>query len=283
MMKVIFNGDDFGLTTGINKGIIQSYKDGLLTSASIVASGEAAEEAISLAKQNEGMDVGIHLILSDERPLLPPERISSIISEDTFFPSRQKIFQTIITRKIDYNQVEAEWCAQIETCFNSGLAISHIDSHQFIHLFPTLFQLTLRLARTYKIPYVRTAIFDTISLESGLKRFFQWILLKFWILYYISPKVPEYIKTIPSIGFLQAGGRMNVDTLLSTLETIRMKQMVYAVEVMLHPGIADKHTVHKYSSWRYKWANDVKLLQQPSLAEALDSRGIEIVSYRDLI
>ena len=283
MMKVIFHGDDFGLTTGINKGIIQSYKDGLLSSTSVVASGEAVEEAIFLAKQNKGLDVGIHLVLSDECPLLPSERLSSIIPEGAFFPSRQKIFQAIIARKIDYNQVEAEWCAQIEKCFNNGLAISHIDSHQFIHFFPALFQLTLRLARKYQIPYVRTVIFDMISLGYGLERFFQWILLKLWILYYISPRLPQYLKTIPTIGFLQAGGRMKVDTLLSTLEAIRMKQLSYAVEVMLHPGIADKHTVHKYYSWRYKWDNDLELLQKASLAKALDKRGIEVISYRDLV
>ena len=283
MIKVIFHGDDFGLTAGINKGIIQSFRQGLLSSASIVACGEAVAEAVSLAKQNKGLDVGIHLVLSDERPLLPPERLSSIIPEGAFFPSRKKIFQAVITRKIDYSQVEAEWCAQIEKCYNNGLAISHIDSHQFIHLFPLLFQLTLRLARKYRIPYVRAAIFDMVSLGYGLRRFFQWLLLKLWILYFITPSIPQRLQAIPTVGFLQAGGRMNVDTLISTIDKIRLKRSFYAVEVMLHPGVSDKHTAYKYRSWRYKWDNDLELLQKASLAEALNKRGIEVVSYRNLM
>lgn len=283
MMKVIFHGDDFGLTAGINSGVIQSYKDGLLTSASIIAGGEAAGEAIFWAKQNENFDVGIHLVLSDERPVLTPKHLSSIMLEGGFFPSRQRIFQAIVTQKIDYSQVEAEWCAQIEKCLAGGLIISHIDSHQFVHLFPDLFQLTLRLAKKYRIPFVRTTIFDMIRMEYGLKRLSQWMLLKCWIWRYITCRLPQYLKTIPSIGFLQAGGKMRMATLLSTIDKIRLQRSFTAVEVMLHPGIADKRTAHKYRSWRYEWDHDLRLLQSFSLAKELHRRGVEIISFRDLM
>ena len=116
-MKIIFHGDDFGLTSGINQGIILSFKEGMLSSTSIVAGGEAAEEALSLAGENPDLDVGIHLVLCDEQPLLPVQRLSSIISGEDSFPSKRKILQRILAKKIDFDQVEAEWNAQIENAF----------------------------------------------------------------------------------------------------------------------------------------------------------------------
>jgi len=282
-MKVIFHGDDFGLTTGINKGVIQAHRNGLLSSASIVANGEAFEDAVALVKANRDLDIGIHLVLSDERPILPVGQLSIRTPEGSVFPARQKVFYATLSRKIDYNQIKTEWCAQIEKCFHAGIPISHIDSHQFVHLFPGLFQLALQLAERYAIPYVRTAIYDTISLEAGLKRFLESIFLKLWIRCFITPRLPQHIRTVPTVGFLQAGGKMKRETILLTFDRIMMKQLFSTIEIMLHPGIADEHTVHKYSSWNYEWNKDLKLLQDTSLLNELNSRGIARTSYRELI
>ena len=132
-MKVIFHGDDFGLTPGVNHGIISAFKRGLLTSTSLMAVGEAAEEAMDLALENSGLDVGIHLVLSDEPPLLTSEALATLISRHGLLPSRNRILGAIFSRKLDYGQVEAEWCAQVEKVQKRGILISHLDSHQFVH------------------------------------------------------------------------------------------------------------------------------------------------------
>ena len=281
-MRIIFHGDDFGLTSGINKGIIYSFKQGLLSSTSLVASGEAAEEAISLAKENPGLDVGIHLVLCDESPLLPPKFLSSIPSGGSFLPTRRKILEAILARKIDYQQVEAEWRAQIEKPLNAGIPITHIDSHQFVHLFPGLLPHCLRLARTYKIPYMRSSILDRISLDEGYKRLVQCIALKLWVRLFVLWRLPLGIKSVPTIGFLKAGGRMDCKSVLSTIDMIAEKKLCSEVEVMLHPGVGDAYTCHKYTHWQYHWNNDLELLLDRTLAEKLNRRGIEITSYREL-
>ena len=281
-MKIIFHGDDFGLTAGVNKGIIRSFKDGLISSTSLVSSGMAAKEAICLARENPDIDVGIHLTLCDESPVLPPRQLASIIPKGASFPSREKVLQLICTRKISYSQVEREWSAQIEKGFNAGIPLSHLDGHQFIHLFPGLWHLCLRLAVKYKIPYVKTTILDPVSLKVSLKRSLQLMFLKLWIRYFISPRVFSSIRSIPSIGFLHAGGRMECHNLLGMIDWLRHKQSCSIVEVMLHPGVDDMHTANKYKHWQYKWEKDLDLLLDPSLAKALDRRGIEITSYREL-
>ena len=281
-MKIIFHGDDFGLTSGINRGIILSFKEGLLSSTSIVAGGEAAEEALSLAGENPGLDVGIHLVLCDEPPLLPIQRLSSIISGKDSFPSKRKILQRILAKKVDFDQVEAEWNAQIEKCLHSGIAISHIDSHQFLHLFPGLFPLCLRVAARYKIPYVRTSIFDLIDPEVGLKRRLQWFSLVLWTRTFVLRSLPTNTGTVPVTGFLNAGGTMKPHYILRVVDRLIRQGSCPVIEVMLHPGIGDSHTLKKYRHWHYDWKQDMDLLRDQSLKEALHRRGLQTTSFREL-
>ena len=283
IMRVIFHGDDFGLTSGINKSIHNCFQHGLLTSTSLLVCGEAAEEAIALAKENPDLDVGIHLALCDESPVLPPEHLPSIIPKGFTFPTREQILRAVLSRKINYREVEAEWDAQIRKVLNAGIAISHMDGHQFIHLFPGLFPLCVKVAVRYQIPYIRASIFDLITLDIGYKRPFQWIWLRLWSKFFAIRRLPSHISSVPSIGFLRAGGRMDRDTILKALDRLKPKGSCSVVEVTLHPGTGDPHTSHKYTHWCYDWKNDEDLLLDKSLKEALDLRGIALTSFGEEI
>lgn len=278
-MKVIFHGDDFGLTSGVNKGIIRSFSEGLLTSASLIAGGKAAQEAISLAKDNPGLDMGIHLVLCDEPPVLRPGDVSSIISSGACFPSRNHVLKAILSGRIDYRQVEAEWSAQVEKALNAGVRISHLDSHQFIHLFPGLLSVCLKIVKKYDIPFVRGSVDDLASLETGFTRLIQWAGLTLWTRSFVSRSLPSHVKVLPSIGFLAAGGRLNRDVLLKTLEALRSRKPVRAVEIILHPGTGDAHTSNKYSHWGYDWKKDLDLLTEKALKKDLALRGMRTTSF----
>jgi len=278
-MKLIFHGDDFGLTSGINQGIIRSFKEGLLSSTSLVAAGEAAEEAISLAKENPGLDMGIHLILCDEKPVLPAEDISSITSGRPHFPSRKQLQRAILARKIDHREIEAEWNAQIEMVLSAKIPITHMDGHQFIHLFPGLLPICLKIARKHKIPFVRASSHDLSTFEAGFMRFIQWVYLKLWIKIFISRSFSSNIRSFSSVGFLAAGGRLNRGTLLKNIDALRRRNPVPLVEFILHPGIGDDYTAHKYSHWQYDWKKDLDLLTDRSLKKELDLRGVELTSF----
>ena len=278
-MKLIFHGDDFGLTPGINQGIIRAFKEGLLTSTSLIAGGEAAEEAISLAKENPGLDMGIHLVLCDEKPVLPAEDISSITSGRPHFPSRNHLQRALFARKIDYREVEAEWNAQIEMVLKAKIPITHMDGHQFIHLFPGLLPICLKIARKHKIPFVRVSSDDPATFEAGFMRVIQWIYLKLWIKIFVSRSIPSHVRILSSVGFLAAGGRLNRGTLLKNIDTLRHRKASPLVEFILHPGIGDGYTAHKYNHWRYDWKKDLDLLTDSSLKRALELRGVELTSF----
>ncbi|MBC8176330.1 MAG: ChbG/HpnK family deacetylase [Desulfobacteraceae bacterium] len=278
-MKLIFHGDDFGLTSGINQGIIRAFKEGLLSSTSLIAGGEAAEEAISLAKKNPGLDMGIHLILCDETPVLPTEDISSITSGRPHFPPRKHLQRAIFAHKINHREIEAEWNAQVEKVLNAAIPITHMDGHQFIHLFPGLFPICLKIARKHKIPFVRTSNDDLATLEASFMRFIQWAYLKLWIKIFVSRAFSSNIRRFSSVGFLMAGGRLNRSVLLKNIDSLRQRKPIPLVEFILHPGIGDSHTAYKYSHWQYDWKKDLDLLTDSALKKALDLRGVELTSF----
>ncbi len=284
-MKVIFHGDDFGLTPGVNHGIISAFKRGLLTSTSLVAVGEAAEEAMDLALENSDLDVGIHLVLADEPPLLAPEALSTLISQHGLLPSRNRILGTIFSRKLDYGQVEAEWCAQVEKVLSTGIKISHLDSHQFVHLFPGLFNVCRHLTRRYNIPFIRSAMIEPLLFSAltypdiGFDRLLQWACLRGWtrLMALRGCFPPE--ATIPSVGFLNAGGRMDCTMVLEILDKLAKNQQYSRMEFILHPGMGDNHTHSKYKHWHYFWENDLALLLNDDLRKGLEMRNIKTTSF----
>ncbi len=284
-MRIIFHGDDFGLTTGVNHGIIHGYQHGLLTSTSLMAVGEAAEEAMGLAVSNPGLDVGIHLVLVDESPLLPPTALSTLVSRNGLLPSRNQMLKAIVSQKLDYGQVEAECCAQVEKVLTKGIRISHLDSHQFIHLFPGIFRVCRNIAQRYHIPFVRGAMMEPLlkgtltHLGIGPGRWAQGVFLKGWTQFMRARGCFSSVSTIPSFGFLNAGGRMDCATILGILDKPAVKQSCPRLEFMFHPGAGDHHTRHKYRHWHYFWENDLALLLNSDLRKGLEKRNIKTTSF----
>ncbi len=284
-MKVIFHGDDLGLTPGVNRGIISAFKHGLLTSTSLMAVGEAAEEAMALALEHPGLDVGIHLVLADEPPLLAPEELSTLISKNGLLPTRNEILTAIFSRKLDYGQVEAEWRAQVEKVLNRDIEISHLDSHQFIHLFPGLFKVCRSISQRYNIPFIRNTMIEPslfsalITPGIGLSRLLQWFGLWGWTrLLGATGEFPSEA-TIPSVGFLHTGGRMDCAMVLGILDKLAERRSCSRVEFILHPGMGDTHTHKKYKHWDYSWENDMALLLNNDLRKGLDMRHIKTTVF----
>ncbi|MCF8129003.1 MAG: ChbG/HpnK family deacetylase [Deltaproteobacteria bacterium] len=282
-MNVIFHGDDFGITPGVNRGVIKAFKNGLLSSTSLMAVGEAAEEAMELALENPGLDMGIHLVLADEPPLLAPEALSTLISRHGPLPSRNRIFRSIISGNLDFRQVETEWCAQVEKVLNSGIGISHLDSHQFIHLFPGLFNVCLKISRRYNIPFVRSTMIEPLLFDRstipGIGRLLQWMGLWGWTRFMAMRGYLHSEATIPSVGFLNAGGRLDCATVLAILDKLVEDQSTSCVEFILHPGMGDKHTHEKYHHWHYFWKNDLALMLNKDLRRGLEMRHIKTTCF----
>lgn len=147
MKKLIINADDFGYSRGVNYGIIDSYQKGILTSATFMTNMPGASQAAELAKQNPGLGVGVHLVLTCDRPLLDSHNTLVDVNGDF---RKLNFYEGGFT--IDYDEVYSEWKAQIERFLSYGLEPTHLDSHHHINSFGSIPEVFLKLAQEYNLP-----------------------------------------------------------------------------------------------------------------------------------
>ncbi len=151
------NADDFGLTSGVNRAIIELHGVGLVTSTSLMARAGATEEAIGLALAAPALGVGCHIVLVDGEPVLPPDQIPTLVDARTgHFPHSLNTFLArLLTGRIRAAEVEAEAGAQIDFLQKRGVRLTHIDTHKHTHVLPPVLRPVLRAARARGIHAIR--------------------------------------------------------------------------------------------------------------------------------
>ena len=151
------NADDFGLTAGVNRAILELHLAGVLTSATLMAKASATDEAIELARATPSLGVGCHVLLVDGEPVLPPGKVPTLVDSATGrFPASLTTFlMRLFTGRIRVAEIEAEAAAQIGLLQSRGVRLTHIDSHKHTHMFPPVLRAVLRAARNAGIHAVR--------------------------------------------------------------------------------------------------------------------------------
>ena len=154
--RLIINGDDFGVSREVNEAVILAHRRGILTSASLMVSGQAYEHALILAKENPRLAVGLHVTCADGRPVLRPSEIPHVAGKNGTFPSDPAIagmqyFFCRSARKDLFNEI----AAQFEKFSQSGLIFSHVDSHCHLHVHPVVLDAVVELSERYRIKRVR--------------------------------------------------------------------------------------------------------------------------------
>lgn len=165
--KLLLNVDDFGMASPINEAADRLLGVHPAVGLSIMPTGSAFGEAVTIAR-NHGQDLGVHLTLVEDKPL--SSKVNSKDSTPGLNPPPQNYKQFIaryLRGSIRREDIKQEIELQIKRVLSAGLTVSHIDSHQHLHLLPGLFNIVLEMARKHNIPYVRTA---NVPLLSGVFR-----------------------------------------------------------------------------------------------------------------
>ena len=157
MSRLIINADDFGLTGGVNRAIVELHAAGVLTSTTLMARAGATDEAVTRARSAESLGVGCHIVLVDGEPVLPASEIPTLVEGKTgrFRTSIGGFLARLFTGRISAAEIEAEAAAQIGALQARGLALTHIDTHKHTHMFPPVLRPVLRAARKAGISAVR--------------------------------------------------------------------------------------------------------------------------------
>ncbi|WP_341357021.1 chitin disaccharide deacetylase [Rossellomorea sp. y25] len=147
MRNVIVNADDFGLCRGVNYGIVDSHRFGIVNSTTMLVNMPGTLHALELAKVFPELKVGIHLTLTCGRPV--SAGVPSLQDERGFFRYTSRIFEE---KEINVDEVEMEWEAQVDKFLSFGLPLSHIDSHHHVHSFRPLIPVVKRLSERFGVP-----------------------------------------------------------------------------------------------------------------------------------
>jgi chitin disaccharide deacetylase len=154
--RLVINGDDFGLTPGVNAGMLDAHRDGVLTSVSIFASAPSTDEAIAIAHATPSLGVGCHLTLVDGTPTLRPSEVPSLVTPDgQFRPTWGAFIRACLLGRISLDDVQRELTAQIVRLQAAGIVLTHLDSHKHVHTYPPIFGIVADLATRFAVPAVR--------------------------------------------------------------------------------------------------------------------------------
>ncbi len=158
MKNLIVNADDLGWTAGVNRGIAEAHRNGIVTSTSVLANGGAFADGVKAASELPGLGVGVHLNLSDGKPIAPAEQVKSLLNENgDFSGGPETILLRLATNNLEPREVEVEWSAQIEKVRAAGIRPTHLDGHKHVQMLPGLFGIALRLAKKHGIAAVRVS------------------------------------------------------------------------------------------------------------------------------
>jgi hopanoid biosynthesis associated protein HpnK len=157
VVRLIVNADDFGLTSGVNRGILELHKAGVLPSTTLMTRARASNEAVQIARSTPTLGVGCHIVLADGNPTLPPNEIPSLVdAKSGQFPSSLTGFLArFYSGRMRRAEIEAEVRAQIQSLQSNGLHLTHIDTHKHTHMFPLVLRPILRAARACGIRAIR--------------------------------------------------------------------------------------------------------------------------------
>ena len=156
MKNLIIDADDFGLSSGVNRAVIKGWREGILTSASLMATGDCFDEAVTLARQNPGMQVGLHLTLVQGRAVLPPTEIPGLVDvSGNFTDNPVAAGMRYFFRKGLRGQLRREIEAQLGKVRDAGIDLSHVDGHLNIQMQPVVFDILMDLAPRYGITSFR--------------------------------------------------------------------------------------------------------------------------------
>lgn len=291
MKSIIINADDFGLSRSINRGIIQVYKKGVLTSASLMVNMPGFEDAVDLIKSNPGLDIGLHTNIFRGKPILPYYKTRSLTDENGFFlQDIFKIAKRIYLKRIDFLELELECDAQIRKALDQGINITHLDSEKHLHLIGPFYKIIVKLARNYGIykvrnineyPYLIKFIFNQKAVLSS--SLYKIIVLQFLSRCRKKLNLINSIKTTDYSFGLYETGSMRLDKYEKLLNFLKDG----VTEIFCHPGYIDNEW-KKLPFNRERFCvnmnreQELNALLSPNLKEIINRLNIKLINYKVL-
>jgi hopanoid biosynthesis associated protein HpnK len=241
--RLILNADDFGLTAGINRAIGELNSAGVLTSATLMASGSAFDDAVTVAHAHPSLGVGCHIVLTDGVPVSPAASIPTLIGPDgkSFRPALTQFLRALFLGRIRSDDVAREAHAQIQKLQSAGIRITHIDTHKHTHLFPAIARPLLEVAEQTGIRAIRNPFEPAWCLALNHGSPFRRVAIK------LIDRLRPRFNALPQIrdgGIRTTGGTIAISA-TGQFDGPTLSQLIAALppegtyELCCHPGYND--------------------------------------------
>ena len=277
MKRLIVTSDDFGAAIAVNEAVEQAHLNGILTAASLMVSGDAAADAVARARTMPKLGVGLHLVLVEGRPTLPPDQVPDLVDADGHFRTDMvRAGITIFTKPAARRQLAAEVEAQFAAFAATGLPLDHVNAHKHFHLHPTIASAILKIGMRYGMKAVRAPI------ETGE------------ILAKIEPRAGGF--NVERAWALLVRRRMRAKGMLvpdqvfglawsGALDTARLRGLIANLpdgltEIYAHPATDDLYPGHAPG---YAYRTELAALTDPLAQEAISRERITRGSFKDFV
>jgi hopanoid biosynthesis associated protein HpnK len=288
--RLIINADDFGLTAGVNRAIVEAHENGVVSSATLMANGQAFAQAVSLARSTPRLGVGCHVVLVDGAPLLPQTQVHSLLDgsgnsagDARFREGISKFGALAMLGRLAADEIEAEATAQIRKLQASGIPVTHLDSHKHTHLFPRVLRPLLQAAqrcgvRAIRNPFERIQGSQLAASPSLWRRWAEVGVLRGFARQFREAVQQAGIATTDGTLAIVATGTLNDRLLRLMVENLPEGTW----ELVCHPGYNDADLQGIQTRLRESREQELRILTSQSTRDLLAANGVEMVSFRDL-
>ncbi|MFZ3170922.1 MAG: carbohydrate deacetylase [Carboxydocellales bacterium] len=249
MKYLIVNADDFGFSPGVNGGILQAHREGIVSSTTVMVNLPLAGIIVEAVAQCSALGAGVHLNITYGKPVLRTEQVPSLVDSQGNF-----IRPELGVDRFRPAEVEAEWRAQLALFQSWGFRPTHLDSHHHVHTWPGLRELVAQIAREFALPVRFT---DQPTRE---------------LLVSTTVPVTDYF-----VGDFYGAGATTAH-----LQAILQDLKPGVTELMCHPAIVDQPLTAK-SSYTWPRSGELSALIAPEVRDLLNNQGIKLINYADLI
>lgn len=271
LKRLIVSADDVGLDPGVTAGALAALADGIVTSLSVLVVRPDWAETLAAVRASGAPSVGVHLSLSEGRPVLPPDRVPTLV-EDGRFVSPRRLLARHAAGRLSAQEVQAEWTAQIERA-QSVLPVTHVDGHKHLHVLPGLVRALGAAADARGIERVRLprepGVGPRLAVRAALSA---------------SAGRVRGLRSTDRIAGVALAGRLRQDSLVALLAGLRPG----TTELVAHPGspgpTLPSALVREGMAWAadYGFAAERDALCSREAREAIDRAGIELIGWHQL-
>lgn len=272
---LVVNADDYGLTEGVSRAILDAHRDGIVTSTSVLALAPGFAPSVGWLQDAPALGTGAHLAaVGEDPPLLSAREVPTLVDKKGRMWSSWRVFlPRAAAGRIDPDDLRREFGAQIEAIAGAGVTIDHLDTHQNIHLWPMVSDVVLELGEAHGVRTVRVTR-STAKSPVGLTvkrlatRLEGQLRERGWVW-------PEASTGLDEAGCLEMGAMVGA---LSRLAATGAR----SAELATHPGGADDPARERYR-WSYQWEDELAALRSTTVRAAVDELGFELGTFADLV